>query len=78
MFQIIRRRTIRDAPADPNIVLGAGTITGPDGVDRFDIDPVRAQKLMNGWGDIKLTRAHRAEIDAFAAARRAAAPWVWP
>lgn len=47
-------------------------------MDRFDIDPVRAQKLMNGWGDIKLTRAHRAEIDAFAAARRAAAPWVWP
>jgi 3-isopropylmalate/(R)-2-methylmalate dehydratase small subunit len=49
-----------------------------DGLDfTFDIDPVWKTKLVNGWDDIDLTAAHGAEIAAFAAERRARAPWVW-
>ena len=68
-------------PARLAIDLEAQTITG-EGTGaaplHFDIDPVWKTKLLNGWDDIDLTAAHRAEIDAFAARRRAAAPWVWP
>ena len=44
----------------------------------FSLDPVRRQKLMNGWDDIDLTAQHTTEISAFRAARLAAHPWAWP
>lgn len=69
---------LRAAPLDLLVDLAAGTIAAPASTEHFVIDPVRAQKLMNGWDDIDLTRAHRARIDAFAKERRETAPWVWP
>lgn len=45
---------------------------------RFELDPVHRLKLLNGWDDIDLTRAHADEIAAFTAARRTAQPWLWP
>lgn len=66
------------APLALTVDLEGRRITGA-GVDlAFDIDPVWQTKLINGWDDIDLTAAHGAAIAAFAAARRAAAPWVWP
>ncbi|MEM6940931.1 MAG: 3-isopropylmalate dehydratase small subunit [Pseudomonadota bacterium] len=43
----------------------------------FEIDPTWREKLINGWDDIDLTRAHSADIAAFRARRVAAAPWVF-
>ena len=66
------------APMALAVDLETQAITG-DGPDLpFDIDPVWRTKLINGWDDIDLTAAHGAAIATFAAARRAAAPWVWP
>jgi 3-isopropylmalate/(R)-2-methylmalate dehydratase small subunit len=61
---------------------------------RIDIDAMRAtidghaapftlpaasrDKLINGWDDIDLTRAHAPRIAAFRAARRRDAGWSWP
>lgn len=42
------------------------------------LDPVWQQKLINGWDDIDLTRAHGDQIAAFAAARAARYPWSQP
>ena len=65
-------------PARLAIDLEAGTITPEGGTAlAFDLDPVWRTKLINGWDDIDLTAAHGAAIATFAAARRAAAPWVW-
>jgi 3-isopropylmalate/(R)-2-methylmalate dehydratase small subunit len=58
--------------------LAAGTIEGDGVSERFDLDPIWAKKLINGWDDIDLTRAHLAEIEAFAERRQAGAQWVWP
>ena len=65
-------------PARLHVDLAAQTITGPGAPLRFDIDPVWRAKILNGWDDIDLTARHHDAIRAFAAARRAAAPWVWP
>lgn len=54
-------------------VVRLGGLTVP-----FELDPVWRLKLINGWDDIDLTRSHAGEIGAFARARRAARPWVWP
>ena len=65
-------------PARLSVDLTAQTVTGAGVALRFDIDPVWREKILNGWDDIDLTASHRDEIRAFADARRAAAPWVWP
>lgn len=44
----------------------------------FALDPVWREKLVNGWDDIDLTRAHSAAIQTYRAARQAAAPWTFP
>jgi 3-isopropylmalate/(R)-2-methylmalate dehydratase small subunit len=45
---------------------------------RFDIDPVRRMRLLNGWDDIALTESFRDEIAAFKAHDRAARAWAVP
>lgn len=45
---------------------------------RFSLNPVHAQKLINGWDDIDLTAQHSDKINAFCAARHAAHPWAVP
>ena len=43
----------------------------------FEIDPAWREKLINGWDDIDLTRAHTADIACFRAARHQTAPWAF-
>ncbi len=62
-------------PATANLAsqtVTVGGITLP-----FQISPAAREKLINGWDDIDLTRAHGPAIAAFRAARAAAAPWVF-
>jgi len=67
------------APADTGrplaVDIPARTIAAGDLTVRFDLGPVWAEKLINGWDDIDLTAQHRAAIDAFGAARPA---WTRP
>jgi 3-isopropylmalate/(R)-2-methylmalate dehydratase small subunit len=44
----------------------------------FTIDPVRRQRLLNGWDDIALTESFRDRIAAFKAHDQAARPWAVP
>ena len=64
-------------PVTLSVDLTAQTITGAGGPLGFEIDPVWKTKLLNGWDDIDMTASCRAEIAAFAAQRRDAAPWIW-
>ncbi len=50
----------------------AGLSTG------FDLDPVWREKLINGWDDIDLTRAHGTEIAAFRDRLSATRTWAFP
>jgi 3-isopropylmalate/(R)-2-methylmalate dehydratase small subunit len=50
----------------------------PDGEQlAFATDPFRRQCLLDGLDDIDLTLRYRAEITAYEARRRAAAPWLF-
>ncbi len=55
-----------------NQTVTVGDITLP-----FQIGPAAREKLINGWDDIDLTRAHGPAIAAFRSAHAAAAPWVF-
>src|SRR6516164_1548106 len=44
----------------------------------FTIDPVRRQRLLEGWDDIALTQSFRDRIAAFKADDRSARPWAVP
>jgi 3-isopropylmalate/(R)-2-methylmalate dehydratase small subunit len=44
----------------------------------FTIDPVRRQRLLEGWDDIALTESYRDRIAAFKADDRNARPWAVP
>src|SRR5215475_5077187 len=44
----------------------------------FVIDPVRRQRLLEGWDDIALTESYRDRIAAFKANDRNARPWAAP
>lgn len=44
----------------------------------FALNPVHAQKLINGWDDIDLTRQHENRINAFCVAHHAAHSWAMP
>lgn len=65
-------------PATLTVDLDRLTISGAGEPVAFTLDPVWRQKLINGWDDIDLTASHNPAIAAFAATRRATAPWVWP
>lgn len=65
-------------PAEITVDLGACTITFGAATIPFTIDPVRRQKLLNGWDDLDLTQARAAEIAAFAARDAQARPWAAP
>lgn len=64
------------AQAHVDLVSGVALIAGQE--ISFDLDPVRRQKLINGWDDIDLTAQHSDEITAFRAARFAAQIWAMP
>lgn len=62
--------------AQVDLTTGRARIAGHD--IGFDLDPVRRQKLINGWDDIDLTAQYSEEIETFRAARFAAHPWALP
>jgi 3-isopropylmalate/(R)-2-methylmalate dehydratase small subunit len=66
------------SPAPVRIDIERQTIALSDRQLGFELDPVWRLKLINGWDDVDLTRAHAAEIATYAKARRAARPWLWP
>jgi 3-isopropylmalate/(R)-2-methylmalate dehydratase small subunit len=45
---------------------------------RFTIDPVRRQRLLEGWDDVALTANYRERIAAFRASDRSRRPWAAP
>lgn len=62
--------------AQINLTTGSATIAGHE--ITFTLDPVRRQKLINGWDDIDLTSQHADQITAFRTARFAAQNWAMP
>ena len=63
--------------AQLSIDLAAQRIAGPDGAAyRFDIDPDRKQKLIEGLDEIGLVLQHLDAIEAFEQRDRAARPWL--
>lgn len=62
--------------AQVDLTSGRATIAGHE--IGFDLDPVRRQKLINGWDDIDLTAQYSDQIKAFRAARFAAHSWAMP
>jgi 3-isopropylmalate/(R)-2-methylmalate dehydratase small subunit len=71
-------RQLRARPgAEIKIDLPNQWLTAPDGVaHRFDISPLRKDRLMRGIDDIDVTLAHLDMIENFEARRRAALPWL--
>lgn len=65
-----------ETPQQMKVDLEACEIVAPDLRIRFDLDPIWQTKLINGWDDIDLTRAHAAEIAAFAERDRVLRPWA--
>jgi 3-isopropylmalate dehydratase small subunit len=60
-----------------SVDLEAQTVTTPDGaVHRFEIDPLRKEKLLKGLDAIGETLEHAPEITAFEASRRLTQPWA--
>ncbi|MBN8761236.1 MAG: 3-isopropylmalate dehydratase small subunit [Thiobacillus sp. 65-69] len=58
--------------------LAAQTVTTPGGEAlRFDVDPGRKHRLLNGLDDIGLTLLHADKIKAYEEARKIAAPWLF-
>ncbi len=67
----------RGANATLSIDLAAQEIRGPDGgVVKFDIDPFRKQRLIEGLDEIALTMIEAPAIDAFEGKAAAARPWA--
>lgn len=64
---------------DLTVDLQAQTITTPYGDKiRFEIDPSRKHRLLNGLDDIGLTLQHTDKIRAYETSRRQSAPWLFP
>lgn len=67
----------RGANATITVDLAAQEIRGPDGgVIRFEIDPFRKKRLMEGLDDIGLTLAREGEICAYERRMALARPWA--
>ncbi|NNM73101.1 3-isopropylmalate dehydratase small subunit [Enterovirga aerilata] len=59
------------------IDLAAQTVTGPDGhADRFEIDPLRKECLLEGLDDIDLTLRYRDRMEAFEREHDRRHPWL--
>jgi len=62
-----------------SVNLAAQTVTAPSGKTfRFDIDPARKAKLLQGLDSIGETLQHAADIDRFEARKAIAQPWLEP
>jgi len=61
-----------------SIDLGAKTIKCGELRYRFNIDPARQTRLLNGWDDIDVTKSFQDRIGAFKAAYLKRRPWTIP
>ena len=66
------------AAAPVKVDLENRQITCGNRVHSFEIDPVRREKLLNGWDDIALTQSRADDIRAFEARDGKARPWLVP
>ncbi|ETX28781.1 3-isopropylmalate dehydratase small subunit [Roseivivax isoporae] len=64
------------APARVDLERGTLTVGGRD--HPVELPDIWRRKLINGWDDIDLTRAHADDIAAFRETRAARAPWAMP
>lgn len=69
---------LSDGPAPVHLDLNTLVLRCANVQVGFALDAVWQQKLINGWDDIDLTRAHGDQIAAFASARAARHPWMLP
>lgn len=73
---IIARLAGRAGPAQIDLERSGGHVAGVPVT--FDLDPVWREKLINGWDDIDMTRAHGPAIAHFGDTRNADRPWTLP
>ncbi len=67
----------RGSNATLTVDLEAQTIKGPDGgTIRFDIDPMKKDKLLNGLDDIGVTLTRAGTIDTYEAKAAGTRPWA--
>jgi len=60
-----------------SVDLAAQTVTAPSGAQfRFEIDPARKEKLLQGLDSIGETLQHAADIDVFETRQALAQPWL--
>jgi 3-isopropylmalate dehydratase small subunit len=60
-----------------SVDLAAQTVTAPSGKSfRFEIDPARKQKLLQGLDSIGETLQHAADIDVYESRKALAQPWL--
>jgi len=71
-------RQLRERPGSAlTIDLQGQAVIAPDATaHRFDISPLRKDRLLRGVDDIDVTLEYRDAIESFEAKRRAAMPWL--
>ncbi|MBJ3762414.1 3-isopropylmalate dehydratase small subunit [Maribius pontilimi] len=67
-----------DGTASARVDLDGGTLTIDGKTYAFDLPKIWREKLVNGWDDIDLTRAHADAIAAYRKTRAKTASWAWP
>lgn len=65
-------------PVPGAVDIGRGTLCVGEVSVPFTLAPGAAEKLVNGWDDIDLTRHHQDRIGAFRDALKRDRPWLWP
>jgi 3-isopropylmalate/(R)-2-methylmalate dehydratase small subunit len=69
---------LSQGPLNAGVDLDTKTITVGDTSLPFEIADTWREKLINGWDDIDLTQAHRAEIASYRIAWQQKTPWAFP
>lgn len=65
-------------PIELSVDLGEQTVTGAVNLDyRFEIEPVRKNRMLKGLDEIGLTLEHADDIKAFESRHRTANPWLF-
>lgn len=63
--------------AEITIDLPSQTVTGPDGATyKFDIEPSRKERMLNGLDDIGITERYSAQLEAYEKRVEAEMPWL--
>ena len=71
-------RATQHQPIELSVDLGEQAVTGGDNLDyRFEIDPVRKNRMLKGLDEIGLTLEHADDIKAFETRHLKANPWLF-